>query len=137
MANIDDFKANLIGGGARANQFRVTITPPPGIAIGLDALAPGLIVLALVPAELGRRHGLHVDQLHLVLPVVRGRRSWLLSLQLSHPQLDAKRRQLLLGVLRVVVKLELQGLALLEALPEERLEVADRVCVLDRDVVLP
>ena len=36
MAAIDDFKANLIGGGARANQFRVTITPPPGIAIGLD-----------------------------------------------------------------------------------------------------
>ena len=36
MANIDDFKANLIGGGARANQFRVTITPPTGIAIGLD-----------------------------------------------------------------------------------------------------
>ena len=36
MASIDDFKANLIGGGARANQFRVTITPPPGIAIGLD-----------------------------------------------------------------------------------------------------
>ena len=30
MANIDDFKANLIGGGARANQFRVTITPPSG-----------------------------------------------------------------------------------------------------------
>ena len=29
-------KHNLIGGGARANQFRVTITPPPGIAIGLD-----------------------------------------------------------------------------------------------------
>ena len=36
MANIDDFKANLIGGGARGNQFRVTITPPPGIAIGMD-----------------------------------------------------------------------------------------------------
>ena len=36
MASIDDFKANLIGGGARANQYRVTITPPPGIAIGLD-----------------------------------------------------------------------------------------------------
>ena len=36
MASIDDFKANLIGGGARANQFRVTLTPPPGIAIGLD-----------------------------------------------------------------------------------------------------
>lgn len=36
MANIDDFKANLVGGGARANQFRVTITPPTGIAIGLN-----------------------------------------------------------------------------------------------------
>ena len=36
MANIDDFKANLAGGGARANQFRVTNTPPTGIAIGLD-----------------------------------------------------------------------------------------------------
>ena len=36
MASIDDFKANLVGGGARANQFRVTITPPPGIPIGLD-----------------------------------------------------------------------------------------------------
>ena len=36
MARIDDFKANLIGGGARPNQFRRTITPPPGIAIGLD-----------------------------------------------------------------------------------------------------
>ena len=36
MASIDDFKANLIGGGARANQFRVTVTPPAGIAIGLD-----------------------------------------------------------------------------------------------------
>ena len=36
MASIDDFKANLIGGGARANQFKVTITPPTGIATGLD-----------------------------------------------------------------------------------------------------
>ena len=36
MAQIDDFKANLIGGGARPNQFRVTITPPTGIATGLD-----------------------------------------------------------------------------------------------------
>ena len=36
MAQIDDFKANLIGGGARANQFRVTITPPTGVATGLD-----------------------------------------------------------------------------------------------------
>ena len=46
MANIDDFKANLIGGGARANQFRVTITPPPGIAIGLDVRRASFIVTA-------------------------------------------------------------------------------------------
>ena len=36
MAQIDDFKSNLIGGGYRPNSFRVTITPPSGIAIGLD-----------------------------------------------------------------------------------------------------
>tara|TARA_B100000927_G_C16299404_1_gene402848 strand:+ start:191 stop:727 length:537 start_codon:yes stop_codon:yes gene_type:complete len=36
MAQIDDFKAELAGGGFRPNQFRVTITPPAGIAIGLD-----------------------------------------------------------------------------------------------------
>ena len=36
MAQIDDFKANLIGGGFRTNQCRGTNTPPPGIAIGLD-----------------------------------------------------------------------------------------------------
>ena len=35
MAQIDDFKAELSGGGYRASQFRVTITPPAGIAIGL------------------------------------------------------------------------------------------------------
>ena len=44
MANIDDFKANLIGGGARANQFRVTITPPSGIAIGLDVRRASFLV---------------------------------------------------------------------------------------------
>ena len=32
MANIDDFKSSLRGGGARANQFRVTITAPTGIS---------------------------------------------------------------------------------------------------------
>ena len=46
MAQIDDFKANLIGGGARANQFRVTITPPPGIAIGLDVRRASVLVTA-------------------------------------------------------------------------------------------
>ena len=44
MAMIDDFKANLIGGGARANQFRVTITPPPGIAIGLDVRRTSFLI---------------------------------------------------------------------------------------------
>jgi hypothetical protein len=29
MASIDEFKSNLIGGGARANQYRVIITTPP------------------------------------------------------------------------------------------------------------
>ena len=46
MANIDDFKANLIGGGARANQYRVTVTPPPGIAIGLDVRRASFLVTA-------------------------------------------------------------------------------------------
>ena len=51
MANIDDFKANLIGGGARANQFRVTITPPAGIAIGLDVRRTSfLVTAAAIPA---------------------------------------------------------------------------------------
>ena len=52
MAAIDDFKANLIGGGARANQYRVTITPPPGIAIGLDVRRPSFLVTASnLPAQ--------------------------------------------------------------------------------------
>ena len=46
MANIDDFKANLIGGGARANQFRVTIFSPPSIAIGLDVRRTSFLVRA-------------------------------------------------------------------------------------------
>ena len=50
MANIDDFKANFIGGGARANQYRVTITPPPGIAIGLDVRRTSfLVTTAAIP----------------------------------------------------------------------------------------
>ena len=44
MANIDDFKANLIGGGARSNQFRVTITAPTGIGIGLDVRRTSFLV---------------------------------------------------------------------------------------------
>ena len=41
MANIADFKAQLLGGGARANQFRVELTFPTyvtaGAAVGLQA----------------------------------------------------------------------------------------------------
>jgi len=41
MANISDFKAQLIGGGARPNQFRVDLTFPSfvsiGAAVGLNA----------------------------------------------------------------------------------------------------
>ena len=51
MAQIDDFKANLIGGGARANQYRVTITPPPGIAIGLDVRRASFLVTGSNLAE--------------------------------------------------------------------------------------
>ena len=52
MAQIDDFKANLIGGGARANQYRVTITPPTGIAIGLDVRRTSFLVTASnLPAQ--------------------------------------------------------------------------------------
>ena len=46
MAHIDDFKANLIGGGVRANQFRVTITPHCVIAIGLDVSSVSFLVTA-------------------------------------------------------------------------------------------
>ena len=36
MATISDFKSRMVGGGARANQFKVEITNPPGIAAGLS-----------------------------------------------------------------------------------------------------
>ena len=36
MATIDEFKAQLTGGGARANQFRITFNTPGAIATGLD-----------------------------------------------------------------------------------------------------
>ena len=52
MAQIDDFKANLIGGGALANQYRVTITPPTGIATGLDVRRASFLVTASsLPAQ--------------------------------------------------------------------------------------
>ena len=55
MAQIDDFKANLLGGGARTNQFRATITPPSGIDIGLDVRRTSFLCSAasLPQVELG------------------------------------------------------------------------------------
>ena len=55
MANINDFKAKLAGGGARSNQFRVTILPPSGIAIGLDVARTSILCKgsSLPPVELG------------------------------------------------------------------------------------
>ena len=52
MAQIDDFKANLIGGGARANQYKVIITPPTGIAIGLNVRRASFLVTgSSLPAQ--------------------------------------------------------------------------------------
>jgi len=46
MASIDDFKSNLIGGGARANQYRVIMTTPGAIATGLDSNRTQFLVKA-------------------------------------------------------------------------------------------
>ena len=52
MAQIDSFKASLLGGGARANQYRVTITPPTGVAIALDVGRTSYMVTASsLPAQ--------------------------------------------------------------------------------------
>ena len=46
MASLDEFKANLIGGGARANQFRVTFNTPGAIATGLDVRKTSFLIKA-------------------------------------------------------------------------------------------
>ena len=46
MASIDDFKSNLIGGGARANQYRVIMTTPPAITTLLDINRASFLVKA-------------------------------------------------------------------------------------------
>ena len=52
MAQIDEFKANLIGGGARANQYRVFINQPTGIQIGLDTTRASFLVTgSSLPAQ--------------------------------------------------------------------------------------
>ena len=52
MATIDQFKANIAGGGARANQFRVILNTPSGIATGLIAAnAQFMIRSAALPGQ--------------------------------------------------------------------------------------
>ena len=46
MATLDEFKANLIGGGARANQFRVTFNTPGAVATGLDIRKSAFLIKA-------------------------------------------------------------------------------------------
>ena len=43
-SNIDSFKANLAGGGARANQFRVIFNRPPTLAGGLSILRSSFLI---------------------------------------------------------------------------------------------
>jgi hypothetical protein len=45
ISNINSFKANIAGGGARANQFQVVMTAP-AIAIGLDADRASFLIKA-------------------------------------------------------------------------------------------
>ena len=48
MATLDDFKGTLVGGGARANQFRVNLTNPAGIDAGKASF---LIKAASLPGQ--------------------------------------------------------------------------------------
>ena len=42
--SIDNFAANMAGGGARANQFRVIMNTPTGIATGLSSVTTSFLV---------------------------------------------------------------------------------------------
>ena len=46
MASIDDFKAMIAGGGARANQYRAILTTPNTIFTGLDSARTSFLVKA-------------------------------------------------------------------------------------------
>ena len=52
MASIDNFKSQLQGGGARANQFRVILNTPSGIGTGISsATAQFMIRTASLPGQ--------------------------------------------------------------------------------------
>ena len=46
MATIDEFKARLTGGGARANQYRVTLASPPALSLGLNVTTASFLATA-------------------------------------------------------------------------------------------
>ena len=68
MANIADFKAQMIGGGARPNQFRVELTFPSFVTLGVIAgqraqflcraasLPASTIETISIPYKIGRAH---------------------------------------------------------------------------------
>ena len=51
MSTIDIFKANLTGGGARANQFRVTFTTAPLSPITIPSSSQFLCKAAALPGQ--------------------------------------------------------------------------------------
>jgi hypothetical protein len=51
MATLDTFKSKLVGGGARANQFRVTMSYPASVTEKPIDLAPFMIKAASLPGQ--------------------------------------------------------------------------------------
>ena len=49
--SIDNFKANLTGGGARANQFRITFTTAPLAPITIPSSSQFLCKAAALPGQ--------------------------------------------------------------------------------------
>ena len=63
MTTLDEFKANLIGGGARVNQFRVTFNTLNAIATGLDTRKASFLIKAELRCQ-GTRQSVKL-QFHL------------------------------------------------------------------------
>jgi hypothetical protein len=77
MASIDDFKSNLIGGGARANQYRVIMTTPPAIATLLDInRASFLCKAASLPGQAISEIEVQLRGRHLYLACDRTFETW-------------------------------------------------------------
>jgi len=50
-ANINQFKANIAGGGARANQFEVILANPAIGGVGIDSAMTFMIKAASLPGQ--------------------------------------------------------------------------------------